>query len=409
MVDQRIFAQALASTRRSPPYDLFQAALPSFAYDRLASLSYGGAVAPIGLPFGGVGPSASLTGLMDGWRRPPGVAYGAIDAAAGWTPRSARGLPEIGARAAQPTPAYGQTSPSYGVGARPAGDTLTRDEVMRWLPQVQAAAGKYGVPVEMVLTVISNESGGDPRAQSAYNPNQGYARGLMQVMPYHFGAGDDPFDPITNIDRGTKFLADMYHRYGQDPDKTMAAYFGGPGAIDAQGNIRRNLGDMNITIGAYLDRKWRPALAAYSARLRGGQAQARPQQPARPGTWDYLVPGGTGRVERGGTHGGYPAIDIFAPAGTPIYAPVDGVSQPGQFRLGGNATTLRGADGRWYYFAHARDPMRGGAVRRGEIIGYVGNSGNARDTASHLHYAVASHPDIFGQRNGSGDIDPEAG
>ncbi len=132
------------------------------------------------------------------------------------------------------------------------------------------------------------------------------------------------------------------------------------------------------------------------------------RQPARPNGqgWDHIVPGGSGRVERGGTHGGYPAVDIFAPAGTPIYAPTDGESSPATLSLGGNATTLQGADGRWYYFAHAQRPMVGGRVRKGQIIGYVGNTGNAKNTPSHLHYAVATNPNAFAQRNGSGDIDP---
>jgi hypothetical protein len=124
------------------------------------------------------------------------------------------------------------------------------------------------------------------------------------------------------------------------------------------------------------------------------------------GQWDHLVPGGQGRVESGGTHGGHPAIDIFAKSGTPILAPADGVSSPGQYPLGGNATTLIDDRGRAHYFAHALQPMFGGRVRKGQVIGYVGNSGNARGTSSHLHYAMASDPSIFDRFNGSGDLDP---
>jgi murein DD-endopeptidase MepM/ murein hydrolase activator NlpD len=136
------------------------------------------------------------------------------------------------------------------------------------------------------------------------------------------------------------------------------------------------------------------------------QAPATAQTFRTGGQWDHLVPGGQGRVERGGTHGGHPAIDIFAPAGTPIRAPADGVSSPGQYPLGGNATTLRDDQGRWHYFAHAQAPMRGGPVKKGDIIGYVGNTGNARGTASHLHYATATSADAFERFNGSGDLDP---
>lgn len=149
----------------------------------------------------------------------------------------------------------------------------TRDTVMRWLPQVQQMASKYGVPAELVLAIMHNESGGDPKAQSGYNPGQGYAKGLLQVMPFHFAAGEDPFDPMTNLDKGVKFLGAMYKQYGNDPHKAMAAYFGGPGAIDANGNIKRGIGDINITIGDYLDKKLTPALGAYSRALMSAPSQ----------------------------------------------------------------------------------------------------------------------------------------
>jgi murein DD-endopeptidase MepM/ murein hydrolase activator NlpD len=124
------------------------------------------------------------------------------------------------------------------------------------------------------------------------------------------------------------------------------------------------------------------------------------------GAWDFLVPGGKGRTETGGTHGGHPAVDIFASEGTPIYAPTDGVSSPAVYPLGGNATTIRGDDGRHYYMAHGQRPFVGGRIRRGQIIGYVGRTGNARNTAPHLHYAVASSATYFDRWNGSGDLDP---
>lgn len=126
----------------------------------------------------------------------------------------------------------------------------------------------------------------------------------------------------------------------------------------------------------------------------------------RAGAWDFVVQGGQGRTETGGTHGGHPAVDIFAPEGTPIYAPADGVSSPGLYPLGGNATTIRGDDGRYYYMAHGQRPFVGGRIRRGQIIGYVGRTGNARNTPAHLHYAVASNATYFDRWNGSGDLDP---
>ena len=140
--------------------------------------------------------------------------------------------------------------------------------VIKWLPQVQKIAAEYGVPLEMALAVMSNESGGDPKATSAYNPGSGTAKGLYQTLDLHYQPGQDPYDPETNMRAGLKFMGDMYKKFGT-PEKAMAAYFGGPGAIDAQGNIRRNIGDVNITVGRYLDERFTPALAAYRNYLQG--------------------------------------------------------------------------------------------------------------------------------------------
>lgn len=107
----------------------------------------------------------------------------------------------------------------------------------------------------------------------------------------------------------------------------------------------------------------------------------------------------------GGTHGGHPAADIFAPSGSPIYSPVDGSLDSYRVSQGGNAATLKGADGRAYYFAHGKVPFESGSVKRGEQIGQVGNSGNAEFTASHLHFAISEHgAEVFDRYNGSGDV-----
>ena len=110
----------------------------------------------------------------------------------------------------------------------------------------------------------------------------------------------------------------------------------------------------------------------------------------------------------GGTHGGAPAADIFAELGSPILAPVGGTMRAFSAPLGGNAAILHGDDGRFYYFAHAHGPMTSGRVQPGQQIGQVGQSGNARGTDPHLHYAIASDPSVFDRKNGSGDIEGEA-
>ncbi len=84
-------------------------------------------------------------------------------------------------------------------------------------------------------------------------------------------------------------------------------------------------------------------------------------------------------------------IDIFAARDTPVLAVVDGVARTGTNTLGGNVVWLRGrAFGESFYYAHLeRFAFEGTAnVKAGEVLGYVGNTGNARATAPHLHFAI---------------------
>lgn len=106
--------------------------------------------------------------------------------------------------------------------------TTNRESVAQWDPQVQAASMAHGVPVNVIRAIMDMESGGKADAVSAAG-----AQGLMQVMSNWFQTGEDSLDPTTNIDRGTKILADNYAHYG-DWNKAAAAYFG---AIDEDGNI----------------------------------------------------------------------------------------------------------------------------------------------------------------------------
>jgi murein DD-endopeptidase MepM/ murein hydrolase activator NlpD len=77
--------------------------------------------------------------------------------------------------------------------------------------------------------------------------------------------------------------------------------------------------------------------------------------------------------------------DIFASTGTPIVAPFDGLAVNDANGLGGNAVKVYGKDG-YVYNAHLSAYGHLGQVRAGEIVGYVGNSGDARTTAPHDHF-----------------------
>jgi murein DD-endopeptidase MepM/ murein hydrolase activator NlpD len=82
-------------------------------------------------------------------------------------------------------------------------------------------------------------------------------------------------------------------------------------------------------------------------------------------------------------------VDLLAARGTPEVAVVSGFVRASRNRLGGNALWLDGNDGNSYYYAHLDHYGKLGAVSAGDVIGYVGDTGNARGTP-HLHFEV--HP-----------------
>jgi murein DD-endopeptidase MepM/ murein hydrolase activator NlpD len=89
------------------------------------------------------------------------------------------------------------------------------------------------------------------------------------------------------------------------------------------------------------------------------------------------------------------AIDIHAPRGTPVIAVADGtIRKLHSGARGGLAIYLMDDDGTTrYYYAHldgyAQGLREGQRVERGEIIGYVGDTGNAQPGDYHLHFSVA--------------------
>ena len=85
-------------------------------------------------------------------------------------------------------------------------------------------------------------------------------------------------------------------------------------------------------------------------------------------------------------------VDIFAPKGTPVIAPTDGIiTRVGTNTLGGKVVWMRDVKrGHSYYFAHLDSQMvsPGMRVHQGHVLGLVGNTGNARRTPPHLHFGI---------------------
>jgi peptidoglycan LD-endopeptidase LytH len=96
-----------------------------------------------------------------------------------------------------------------------------------------------------------------------------------------------------------------------------------------------------------------------------------------------------GSAREGHRHQG---IDIFAPRNTPVRSATAGIVETKGMRgLGGQVVTISGPGGYRLYYAHLEDfgPQETGDwVEAGEVIGYVGNSGNAAISSTHLHYGI---------------------
>jgi murein DD-endopeptidase MepM/ murein hydrolase activator NlpD len=88
--------------------------------------------------------------------------------------------------------------------------------------------------------------------------------------------------------------------------------------------------------------------------------------------------------------------DILAPEGTPLLACERGiVTKMGSDVLGGTKLWVKGQSGTYYYYAHlsafAPDMSEGTVVSPGDVVGFVGTTGNARGGPAHLHFEI--HPD----------------
>ncbi|MDO8885332.1 peptidoglycan DD-metalloendopeptidase family protein [Candidatus Oleimmundimicrobium sp.] len=91
---------------------------------------------------------------------------------------------------------------------------------------------------------------------------------------------------------------------------------------------------------------------------------------------------------RGHLHQG---CDVFAAKGTPCYVCVSGRVKMSSSRNGGKTIYLSGDSGDLFYYMHLdKCAVAGGHVEAGQVIGYIGDSGNARGGVCHLHFEV--HP-----------------
>ncbi len=115
------------------------------------------------------------------------------------------------------------------------------------------------------------------------------------------------------------------------------------------------------------------------------------------GAVDWVCPTGDAAVAFGDTWGAprsggrrHQGVDMIGPIGTPILAIVDGFAAAKSNELGGTTIWFTGSDGNKYYYAHLDHYEKLGAVSKGDVIAYMGQTGNARFSVPHLHFEI--HP-----------------
>ncbi|MES1923984.1 M23 family metallopeptidase [Salinisphaera sp. T31B1] len=183
-------------------------------------------------------------------------------------------------------------------------------------------------------------------------------------------------------DSRTRLYASLERRDGADDDWSTVTALAADGKADAV--IVGRDGDYRIVLQPELFGE-----AAYRLAMATGGSLAMPVQ----GAAARDIGSGFGAPRDGGSrrhHG----VDIFADRGTPVIAVRDGRVRTGNSGLGGKHIWLSGGvlglTSARYYYAHldAFDVESGDTVSKGDVIGRVGNTGNARTTPPHLHFGI---------------------
>lgn len=118
----------------------------------------------------------------------------------------------------------------------------------------------------------------------------------------------------------------------------------------------------------------------------------------------------------------YLGIDIFGKRGTIFVAPVSGVIEDIQKndewdkkkndpdKKGGRWVSLLGDDGFRYYGSHLESVSNeicvGQRMESGDVLGYIGNSGNAKGTPVHLHFGISRASTPYNWKTRRGEIEP---
>lgn len=297
-------------------------------------------------------------------------------------------------------------------------DTLDPESLIR-IQQHLAAAGYYdsatvanndivwgvadvdtrGAWSQLVLDALNENSS---VADVLYRRQLGYADQLQESLSEGFSLGADVVEVTLSDEDTIRTTARERFRdvLGREPtDEEL------PVLVSLIHDAQRAQGQARIDAYDQLERQATSAIAQNLAISPGGG----------PGGLVIPVAGVTkdqlsssfGAARDGGARR-HKGIDIFAAEGTPVVAATGGtvmVAGPSGGKAG-RRVWIRGDDGRFYFYAHlsrVKPGIIGTRVDVGDVIGNVGNTGNARGTPPHLHFSVNSR-----NRVETGELDPYA-
>lgn len=196
--------------------------------------------------------------------------------------------------------------------------------------------------------------------------------------------GDDllilPVSGLQYTVRSGDTIAGIAKKYGADAEEV--ALFNG---LESSADLKAG-SDIIVPGGAMPTTKAKAATKTTGAKSSGAAASR--SLPAISGYFGNPVP--NGKISQG-IHG-YNGIDVAAPSGTPIYAAAGGTIVVAKNNDGynggyGNYIVISHDNGTQTLYAHmSSTAVSGGDVSKGDLIGYVGNTG--RSTGNHLHFEV---------------------
>lgn len=104
----------------------------------------------------------------------------------------------------------------------------TANDAAKWIPALNAAETKYGIPPNLLARQAFQESSFLPEVISGHEESSAGCRGILQLNPKYFPyAGRNTYD---DIDTGAQFMLSLYARF-KDWQLALAAYNWGPGAV----------------------------------------------------------------------------------------------------------------------------------------------------------------------------------